>query len=189
MDLLPLLGIAVALAMDAFAVATATGLRLGRVSRRQTFRLAWHFGLFQALMPVIGWSLGLTVAHLIEAADHWVAFGLLAIVGGKMILEAIRGPDEEIDLPDPTRGLTLIVLSVATSIDALAVGLSLAVLEVAVWWPAVVIGLVAFTFTAVGLHLGRILGSTRALSRWAGFAGGCILILIGIRIVWEHLGR
>ena len=110
MELLPLLGLAIALAMDAFAVATATGMRLGSASPRQTFRLAWHFGLFQALMPVLGWAAGLTIRSLIESVDHWVAFVLLALVGGKMIVEAVRGDEDEDEASDPTRGWSLVVL-------------------------------------------------------------------------------
>src|SRR5512145_3318729 len=143
MDWLTLLGIALALAMDAFAVALGAGLTLERLTGRHLFRLGFHFGLFQAMMPVVGWLAGLTVQHWIAAYDHWVAFGLLAFVGGKMLYEALRSEDEEKEAGDPTRGLTLVILSVATSIDALAVGLSLAMLGVNIWLPALVIGLVA----------------------------------------------
>ncbi len=181
---LTLIGIAVGLAMDAFAVAIGAGLTLGRVDARQTFRLAWHFGLFQALMPIIGWLAGLTVAAWISPIDHWIAFGLLAAIGGKMIYEAIAHGEERAR-PDPTKGWSLILLSIATSIDAFAVGLSLALLGVAIWYPALVIGLVAAAFTAVGLHLGRRFGAL--LGRRMEVAGGVILILIGLRILIEHL--
>ncbi len=185
MALLTLIGIAIGLAMDAFAVAIAAGLTLGTVSARQTFRLAWHFGLFQAFMPVIGWLAGLTVADWIAPVDHWIAFGLLAVIGGKMIYEALRPGEEERERPDPTKGWSLILLSIATSIDALAVGLSLALLGVAIWYPAVVIGLVAGTLTAAGLHLGRRFGAL--LGRRMEIVGGVILIVIGMRILFEHL--
>ncbi len=177
--------IAVALAMDAFAVAIGTGAALKTVSNRQTFRLAWHFGLFQALMPVIGWFLGWHVKTVIEAYDHWIAFGLLAFVGGRMIWESFRG-DPETPTRDPTRGATLVMLSVATSIDALAVGLSMAVLRVSVWVPAAVIGVVAAAFTAAGLHIGRWVGGARSWSRLAEVGGGLILIGIGVKILVEH---
>lgn len=180
-----LIGIAIGLAMDAFAVAIASGLTLGKVSARQTFRLAWHFGLFQALMPVIGWLAGLTVSPWIAPVDHWIAFGLLAAIGGKMIYEALRHDQEERERTDPTKGWSLILLSIATSIDALAVGLSLALLDVAIWYPAVVIGLVAGAFTAAGLHLGRRFGSL--LGRRMEIVGGVILVGIGVRILVEHL--
>ncbi len=185
MELLTLIGIAIGLAMDAFAVAIGAGLTLGHVTARQTLRLAWHFGLFQAVMPVIGWLAGLTVATLIAPVDHWIAFGLLAAIGGKMIYEAVRDDPDERPRADPTRGWSLILLSIATSIDALAVGLSLALLDVSIWYPAVVIGLVAGGFTAAGLHLGRKFGSL--LGRRMEIVGGAILILIGLRILTDHL--
>lgn len=178
--------LAVALAMDAFAVAVASGMILKHVGLRQTFRLAWHFGLFQALMPVIGWLLGHSVRSAIEAYDHWIAFVLLAYVGAKMIREAFSSEGTR-QHADPTRGWTLVILSVATSIDALAVGLSLSMLGLSVWFPALVIGLVAMLFTAVGLHLGRTLGHARRVGRIAEIVGGVVLIGIGCRILWTHL--
>jgi len=117
---LTLLGIALGLAMDAFAVAIGAGLQLCQVTRRQTFRLAWHFGLFQAFMPVLGWLAGLTLVAYIAPVDHWIAFGLLAFIGGKMIHEAFGRPEEHADACDPTKGWRLVMLSIATSIDALA---------------------------------------------------------------------
>ena len=130
MQFVNILAIAVALAMDAFAVAVATGVSLKHVSFRQTFRLSWHFGLFQAIMPVIGWSAGLTIRSFIEQYDHWVAFGLLAFVGGHMIKEAFQPETEKIQKKDPTKGWSLVMLSVATSIDALAVGFSMSMLNI-----------------------------------------------------------
>lgn len=179
------LAIAVALAMDAFAVALATGLKL-RCSLMQTVRMAGAFGFFQFLMPVIGWFLGHSVRSHIEAYDHWIAFVLLAFVGGKMLCEAWKGNDEE-ECFDPTKGATLILLAVATSIDALAVGISLAVIDVEIWYPAGIIGIVCFAITAMGMHLGRMVvreGSTLAAK--ANVLGGLVLIGIGIRILWEH---
>ena len=185
MNLLTLLGIAVGLAIDAFAVAIGIGLNAQEVGPRKTLRLAWHFGLFQALMPIVGWLAGLSVERWISGVDHWVAFGLLAAIGGHMIYEALHGDEEARASRDPTRGVSLIVLSVATSIDALAVGLSLALLGVEIWWPAAVIGVVAFVFTAAGLHLGRRFGSL--LGRRMEVAGGLILIGIGVKILVDHL--
>lgn len=184
MQPLTLIGIALGLAMDAFAVAIASGLTLGHVSARQTFRLAWHFGLFQAVMPIIGWLAGLSVSRWISPVDHWIAFGLLAFIGGHMIYEALKD-DEERQRGDPTKGWSLILLSIATSIDALAVGLSLALLDVSIWFPALVIGVVCAALTAVGLHLGRRFGSL--LGRRMEIVGGVILIGIGLRILTEHL--
>ena len=186
MSLFGLLGIAVALAMDAFAVALATGVSLPRVTGRHTFRLAWHFGLFQALMPVLGWLGGMTVQSYIESYDHWLAFGLLGFVGGRMLVESLSHHEKDEKTTDPTRGLTLAILSVATSIDALAVGLSLAMLKISIWRPALVIGLVAAAFTAAGLHLGRLLGRTSRLGAYAEFIGGLVLLGIGLNILREH---
>jgi len=185
MDYLTLLGIALALAMDAFAVALATGMNLATLTGRHLFRLGFHFGLFQALMPVIGWLAGLTVQQHIAAWDHWIAFGLLAFVGGHMLWEAGSEAHEEKRANDPTRGLSLIMLSVATSIDALAVGFSLSVLGVSIWMPAVVIGLVAGALTVAGMLLGR-----RAGDQWGPrveIIGGLVLIGIGLKILAEHL--
>ncbi len=181
-----LLALACALAMDAFAVAIVSGLTLNPLTRRHVFRLAFHFGLFQALMPVIGWAAGKAVHSYISAFDHWVAFGLLGFVGGKMLWGALHeGEDEERPKGDPTSGWALVVLSVATSIDALAVGLSLAVIGAEIVVPAVVIGLVAAAFTAVGMVLGRRIGTI--WGKRVEVLGGAILIGIGVKIVAEHL--
>jgi putative Mn2+ efflux pump MntP len=185
MGWLSLLAIAVALAMDAFAVAIVTGITLVPLTKRRVFRLAFHFGLFQALMPVIGWYAGKAVHEYIAAFDHWVAFGLLAFVGGKMVLEALRGDEESQRWSDPTSGWPLVMLSVATSIDALAVGLSLAMVGSTILIPASVIGLVAATFTATGMVLGRRIGAL--WGKRVEVVGGFILIAIGLNIVAEHL--
>jgi putative Mn2+ efflux pump MntP len=186
MSLLTILGIAVALAMDAFAVAIATGVNLKDVSFRQTFRLSWHFGLFQALMPVIGWFLGASVQSYIEAYAHWAAFGLLALVGGNMLREAFSSDKEEKQKKDSTKGLTLIVLSIATSIDALAVGLSMSLLQVSIIYPAIIIGIVAGLFTIAGLHLGKKAANLNRLSPVAEIVGGLVLWVIGVNILRDH---
>jgi manganese efflux pump family protein len=184
LDWLQILGIAVGLAMDAFAVSIAAGLSIGQVTPRHVFRLAFHFGLFQFLMPVLGWMAGERLANAIGQYDHWVAFALLAGVGGKMLWEAWENEEDE-SPRDPTKGLMLITLSVATSLDALAVGFSMALLNVRIWVPSVVIGIVAAALTAVGILSGGRLGA-----RWERIAevvGGCVLIAIGVRIVIGHL--
>jgi putative Mn2+ efflux pump MntP len=184
MHWLETLGLAVGLAMDALAVAVGTGLVLKRLTIRHVFRLAFHFGLFQFLMPVLGWLAGRTIDLYIRGYDHWIAFGLLTFVGGKMLWEARR--TEEQDRPgDPTRGWMLVLLSLATSIDALAVGLSMAFLQVSIWLPSIVIGLVACAFTAAGILLGSRIG--RAFGRWPEAIGGLVLIGIGIRILAAHV--
>ncbi len=184
MDAITLTGLALALAMDAFAVALGTGAVLSRLTGRHLFRLGFHFGLFQALMPVIGWLAGLTIIQWVEAWDHWIAFSLLAIIGGRMIYEAFSD-EENTDDRDPTKGLSLVLLSIATSIDALAVGFSLSVIGVSIWMPALVIGLVAGILTIVGMLLGGRIGD-----RWGSrveIFGGLVLIAIGIKILIEHL--
>ena len=184
MDAVTLTGLALALAMDAFAVALGTGAVLSRLTGRHLFRLGFHFGLFQALMPVIGWLAGLTIMQWVEVWDHWIAFSLLAIIGGRMIYEAVSD-EEKADERDPTKGLSLVLLSIATSIDALAVGFSLSVIGVSIWMPALVIGLVAGVLTIAGMLLGGRIGD-----RWGTrveIFGGLVLIAIGIKILIEHL--
>lgn len=186
MGWISLLALACALAMDAFAVAIVTGLTLNPVTRRHVFRLAFHFGLFQALMPALGWLAGAAVRKHISTFDHWIAFGLLAFVGGKMLWGAAHGQEGERPASnDPTSGWLLVVLSVATSIDALAVGLSLAMLGSTIIVPALVIGAAAAFFTTVGMVIGRRIGS---IWGWrVEVLGGLILVGIGVKIVIEHL--
>ena len=183
MDAITLLGLALALAMDAFAVALGTGTVLARLTGRHIFRLGFHFGLFQALMPVIGWLAGQTVVQFVSAWDHWIAFTLLVLIGGRMIREALSGA-EKADDRDPTRGLSLVMLSIATSIDALAVGFSLSVIGVSIWFPAFIIGLVAGALTVIGMLVRRRIGD-----RWGPrveILGGIVLIVIGTRLLCEH---
>ncbi|GAB7022325.1 manganese efflux pump MntP [Salidesulfovibrio brasiliensis] len=176
--------IAIALAMDAFAVSIATGVALKSVSLRQTFRLSWHFGLFQGLMPILGWYCGLYIRTYVETYAHWIAFVLLGYIGIKMIREAFD--DDDTAAKDPTRGLTMVMLSIATSIDALAVGLSLSMLGLSVWYPALIIGIVALVFTAVGIHLGATVSRAKRFSKYAELVGGIVLIGIGVKILWER---
>ncbi|UFS71485.1 manganese efflux pump MntP family protein [Geomonas sp. RF6] len=185
MDWISIFGIAVALAMDAFAVALAAGTVLDPLTGRHLFRFGFHFGLFQLLMPVIGWLAGLSIQQWISTYNHWIAFALLATVGGRMIWAALTEEEEEEKAPtDPTRGLTMVMLAVATSIDALAVGLSLAMLKVAIWRPAVVIGLVAGVLTVIGMKLGRRLGEM--WGKRVEVCGGLILCAIGVKILLEN---
>ena len=188
MDALGIMGISLGLAMDAFAVAIASSVAMGKVTWRQYFRLSFHFGLFQFAMPVIGWLAGTTLAGWLGAFDHWVALALLAFVGGKMIKESLWPPAGEGKrdcAADPTRGSSLVVLSIATSIDALAVGISFAMLRTSIWLPCVVIGIVAAALTALGLRIGSRLGNR--FGRRMEAAGGIVLVGIGVKIVVEHL--
>ncbi len=181
-----IMAIAVALAMDAFAVAIATGVSLKNIKLRQVFRLSWHFGLFQAMMPVIGWSAGLSVRDYIEKYDHWIAFVLLAFVAAKMLKDAFETHDGNKNKNDPTKGSNLVLLSVATSIDALAVGLSLSIIEISVWTPAFIIGVIAAFFTIAGLYLGSRVSNVTIISRYAEVIGSIVLFTIGIDILYKH---
>jgi putative Mn2+ efflux pump MntP len=184
MGLAEILLIAVGLAMDAFAVSLGVGTTRFADSARPRFRLAWHFGLFQALMPTLGWLVGTTVVRYIAPFDHWIAFILLAFVGVRMIRSGLS-KEAVSHLTDPSRGGTLVMLSVATSIDAFAVGLSLAVLHVPIAYPALVIGVVTGSLSLVGLLLGNRLGKT--FGKRMEIVGGVILIAIGIQIVVSHI--
>ena len=180
MSFVTVMGIALGLAMDATAVAIGTSVALGRVSARQVFRFSFHFGLFQAAMPVVGWFAGRGLEAYIRAWDHWVAFGLLALIGGKALYEALRVEAGEESTRDPTRGWT------ATSIDALAAGISFAVVDVTIWYPAAVIGVVTAALTLLGMLFGSRIGS-RAGRRMRAL-GGLVLVGIGVKILVEHLG-
>jgi len=185
MDLISLFAVAVALAMDAFAVALATSLALNPVTKGQVFRFAFHFGLFQAMMPVVGWVAGAAVYKYISAVDHWIAFGLLLFVGGKMIYGALSPEESRSAASDPTRGWDLVVLSVAAGSFKINVGLSIGMLGGVILLPAVIIGLVAAALTVVGMLLGGKIGGL--WGKKVEVIGGLVLIAIGIRIVVEHL--
>jgi putative Mn2+ efflux pump MntP len=186
MNFFLLIGIALALAMDAFAVSLGISTALEGITKRQTLRVAFHFGFFQFMMPIIGWSAGQSIQKYIEAFDHWIAFGLLLIIGARMIYESFKDEKKKKRYEsDPTKGSTLLVLSVATSIDALAVGLSLALLGVGIIYPAVIIGLVAFILTVIGMKVGSLL--SQLVKKRGEMTGGIILVLVGVAILLEHL--
>jgi manganese efflux pump family protein len=185
MGWLSLLTLAVALAVDAFAVAVVTGVTLKVVTKRHLFRLGFHFGLFQALMVAGGWALGHAVQRYLGRADHWIAFALLTFVGGRVVWEALHGEEEARAATDLTTGWDLVMVSVATSIDALAVGLSLGVMGTKIAMAAFVIGITASVLTLLGMALGRKIGAQ--WGRRVEVLGGLVLIVIGLKIVWEHL--
>jgi manganese efflux pump family protein len=173
--------IAGGLSMDAFAVSLAAGAA-GARGPRAIFRLAFHFGLFQFLMPVLGWTAGLRVEGIVLTMQDLVAAGLLAAVGLRMIRSGqgvIEGPRQ-----DPSRGVTLVTLSVATSLDALAIGFSLALLRVSIWYPSVVIGLVTGLLSVCGVRIGNRLGT--GFGRRMEIAGGVLLTFLGCRILLSH---
>ncbi len=184
-NLFTLFGIALGLSADCFAVSLGASLSVVAPSRWRAPRAALSFGAFQAVMPLIGWVAGHTVVDFIGSYDHWVAFGLLAFVGGKMLWESVHGDEENEGRGDVTRGLMLLTISVATSIDALAVGLSFAFLEVNIGAASLIIGAIAFLITILGFFLGRRVG--KVLGRRAETIGGLVLIGIGVRILISHL--
>ena len=187
MTLLELFLTAVALSMDAFAVSMCKGLGMRTLNRKNTLMIGLFFGGFQALMPLIGWLLGSQFAQMIQSVDHWIVFFLLGGIGGKMIWDAFH--EEEADAsadPDRMDYRELTVLAVATSIDALAVGISFAFLEVRVVPSVLLIGAVTFLLCVGGVRIGHRFGAR--YSGRATLCGGVILILIGLRILLEHLG-
>lgn len=184
MPLVEILLVAVGLAMDAFAVSLGIGATRWGHGPRPLFRLSFHFGLFQFLMPIAGWAAGSGVAPLVTAVDHWIALALLTLVGGRMIRAALS-PQPSRHQVDPSRGWSLVVLSVATSIDAFAVGLTLAMLDVGILYPSVVIGIVTASLSLFGLLAGHRLGLR--FGRTMEALGGALLIAIGVRIVIQHL--
>lgn len=182
-DVLTVLLVALGLSMDAFAVAVASGVASRRIEVVNALKIAFFFGGFQAIMPTIGWVAGIGLRGLISGFDHWFAFGLLTIIGLRMIYEAIRRkpPEERID---PTKFFVLLVLAIATSIDALAVGLSLSFLKVSIVMPAVIIGCVTFALSFAGVFIGKFAG--HVFERKIEVLGGLILLAIGVRILVEH---
>lgn len=185
LSLIEILALAAALAMDAFAVALGVSASGRAPGRRATFRICFHFGFFQFLMPVLGWYAGARLSSSIEALDHWLAFALLAAVGGRMLYGAFQGAGP-VSLKDPSRGLTLLALCLATSMDALAVGLSLGLLGVEIWYTSLMIGVVTAWFSLLGMLIGNYLGLR--FGRIMEALGGALLIAVGIKIVADHIG-
>lgn len=181
--LLSIFLIAVSLALDAFAVSTSTGISMPNFRLRHALTMGAWFGAFQFAMPLLGWLLGTGVSSYIRAVDHFIAFGLLAFIGGRMVWGSLRGQEEEACADLSTRRLCL--LAIATSIDALAVGVSMAFMEVNILFSAIVIGVVAFVLSVAGGMLGKRLGSL--FQKRAELVGGLVLIAIGVKILIEHL--
>lgn len=187
MGLVELFLVAVGLSMDAFAVAICKGLGMKRLNIGQAAVIALFFGGFQGLMPAIGWLLGSQFAHVVEPIDHWIAFALLVFIGGKMLVDALRGGEDETE--EATDGRLdlreLVMLAIATSIDALAVGVTFAFLQMDIVFPVLFIGVTTFLLSFAGVAIGHQFGS-----RWerpSTIAGGIVLILIGCKILLEHL--
>lgn len=176
--------IAVGLSMDAFAVSICSGAQMEKPKKRYVLKIATAFGLFQAIMPLIGWLLGSSMKSLIEDVDHWIALGLLTFVGGKMIYEAVRNGAvcRPVNFAD---NHILLMLAIATSIDALAVGITLNLLDMTVYKSVIIIGLITFLFSTSGVYIGKYFGSR--LSNKVEVLGGLILIGIGFKILFSHL--
>ena len=185
MSLITIFLLAVGLGLDAFSVAIAIGAANAKKSWAPVLRLSLAFGLFQFFMPLAGWLAGSTVVDRIQAFDHWIAFALLVLVGGKMIREGFEKEKDE-EKADQTLGWPLFLLSIATSIDALAVGFSFSLLKTPILFPAAIIGMVCFVMTAVGMVFGK--GLARIFGRKVEIVGGLVLIAIGVKILIEHMG-
>ena len=184
MRLIELFLIAVGLSMDAFAVSICKGLSVRKAEPRHSLIVGAYFGGFQALMPAIGYVLGRQFESLITSVDHWIAFVLLGIIGGNMIREALKGEQEELD--DSFTFRTMLPLAIATSIDALAMGVTFAFLQVQIVPAVLFIGVITFVLSAIGLKVGNVFGA-KYKSR-AELFGGVVLVLMGIKILLEHLG-
>ena len=194
MSYITIFGLSIGLAMDSFAVSISYGCSPKKISVRDMFIIAGFFGAFQAFMPIIGWYLGKFFEELIQDYDHWIAFGLLAYIGIKMIIDGIKDDDDSDDDSMKESGINsgnfidikrLFILSVATSIDSLAVGLSLSILGSPIFIPAMIFGLAAFTFSIIGIRAGIRLRAI--LGRKAEIFGGIVLVAIGIKILLEHI--
>lgn len=183
MKTLNLIFMAIGLAMDAFAASICKGMGQSRMQWKNALKAGLFFGIFQALMPLLGYWAGSRFEHLIKTADHWIAFGLLGFIGGRMIIGSFR-PNKPVDCSFRFR--PMLILAFATSIDALAVGISLGFLQINIVKAAILIGSVTFVMSFAGVKLGYIFGSR--LSSKAELLGGIILVLIGVKILLEHTG-
>ncbi|HAQ18736.1 MAG TPA: hypothetical protein DCR40_05795 [Prolixibacteraceae bacterium] len=184
MEILTVTFLAIGLSFDSFAVSVCSGLNLPNIRFFQAAKIAVFLALFQALMPLIGWMLGNSMKTLIEPVDHWIAFGLLSLIGGKMIIESFINSESR-EIKNPLHFRVILLLSLATSIDALAVGFSFATLIEKFLLPVAIIGLVTFIASMLGILLGKKTGPT--FNRYAEILGGLILIMIGSKILIEHL--
>ncbi len=184
MTTLEIIIIALGLSMDAAAVSLAAAAAGFANNKRARFRLSFHFGLFQFFMPVLGWLMGMAFVSYFKSFDHWIAFLLLGFVGIRMIRE---GMNTSVDTHrnDPSRGMTMVMLSIATSIDALAIGLSLAMLEINILYPSVMIGVITAGMSLLAIKIGTKLGIL--FGKRMEMVGGLVLIIIGSRILFSHL--
>lgn len=183
MNFLEIVLISISLGMDAFAVAICKGMAIHNGNAKKGLIIALYFGIFQALMPFIGYILGLRFAKVINTVDHWLAFGLLAMIGINMIKESFNQKEENVN--DDVSFKTMLILALATSIDALAVGITFAFLEVSIYVPILCIGLITFAMSFIGVKIGTKFGDK--FNNKAETAGGIILIFMGLKILLDHL--
>ena len=186
MSLIEIILISAGLAMDAFGVSIGKGLTMPVGENGRKVTLAFLFGLFQFLMPVIGWLIGCQFIDVISEWDHWIIFGLLGYLGVAMIREGLSDDDDEDDDKQFLGAWEMIILSVATSLDAMAVGLTFAFLPINIWDASATIGVITFGISLVGIYLGKFMG--RFVGKYADVLGGGVLILIGTKILLQHLG-
>jgi len=184
MEILTVILLAIGLSFDSFAVSVCSGLNLPHIRFFQAAKIAFFLALFQGCMPLIGWLLGNSVKTLIEPVDHWIAFGLLSLIGGKMIIESFINSESR-EIKNPLHIRVIILLSLATSVDALAVGFSFATMIEKILLPVIIIGMVTFIASMLGILLGKKTGPT--FNRYAEIIGGLILIIIGSKILIEHI--
>ncbi len=182
MDIISILLIAIGLAMDAFSVSITSGITTKKVSCLNVLKMGFSFGFFQFFMPILGWMAGSTLRAYITAVDHWIAFSLLSFVGIKMVLESLKGESQVVD---PFNNRTLLLLSISTSIDAFAVGISFSLLDISIFFPVLIIGIITFFLSSVGILMGN--GLRHFFERLnVEIIGGIILIGIGLKILLEH---
>lgn len=184
MEIVTIILLAIGLSFDSFAVSVCSGLNLPHIRFFQAAKIAIFLALFQAFMPLIGWLVGNSIKSLIEPVDHWIAFGLLSLVGGKMVIESFASPESR-EIKNPLNIRVILLLSLATSIDALAVGFSFATLLDKIWSAVIIIGSITFIASMLGILLGKTTGPK--INRYAEITGGLILIFIGVKILIEHL--
>ncbi|MFC2097013.1 manganese efflux pump MntP family protein [Bacteroidota bacterium] len=183
MDIISIILVAIGLSMDSFAVSITNGLTIRKLNLKKILIIAFSLAIFQALMPLIGWFAGIGIEQYIKKLDHWIAFILLSFIGVKMIYEAVKKKD--ISKGSELKALTLIGQSFATSIDAFAIGISFALLNMAILTPILIIGIITLVFSLIGLHLGKYFG--KRIGKSVEIFGGIVLICIGIKILIEHL--
>lgn len=184
MTIIEILLIAIGLAMDAFAVSICKGLSMKKMNWKKALIVGVYFGIFQALMPIIGYFLGSTFEDLVTHIDHWIAFVLLVAIGGNMLKEAFANNSENCN--DDVDFKTMSILAIATSIDALAVGITFAFLQANIWVSAIIIGIVTFAISIIGVKIGNKFGNK--YERKAEIVGGFILMFMGVKLLLEHLG-